>query len=336
VTPVLQVEGLRIEIDTSHAPLVAVSDVSFSISPGEVLGVAGESGAGKSVTGTAILGLLEWPFRQTSGRILLNGRRIDDLAENQMRKIRGREIGAVFQDPLTSLNPLLTVGKQLIQTMRTHLPVTIGEARDRAVRLLQEVGIASPLERLASYPHQLSGGMRQRVALALAFACEPILIVADEPTTALDVSVQMQVITLLRRMCSDHRTAILLITHDMGVMAEIADHLAVMYAGHIVELGTAAEILRQSAHPYSQELIACVPSLERHLTQLPQILGAMPGLGALPAGCAFNPRCSRRVERCLVDRPELRPVRDRTVACWVAQGETPALESVKGHSADCH
>jgi peptide/nickel transport system ATP-binding protein len=322
MTPVLQVEGLRIEIKADEGPLVAVHDVSFSISRGEVLGVVGESGAGKSITGTAILGLLDWPFRQAAGRILLNGRRIDGLPEVEMRTIRGREIGAVFQNPLTSLNPLLTIGKQLVQTMRTHAPLTVREARERGVQLLHEVGIASPQERLDSYTHQLSGGMRQRVALALAFACEPKLIIADEPTTALDVSVRAQVIALLRRMCRDHHTAILLITHDMSVIADIADRVAVMYAGRIVELGPAVQILNQSVHPYSQGLIACVPSLDRHLKQLPQIPGAMPRPGALPAGCAFNPRCPQRVERCLVDPPHLGPVGDREVACWVARGET--------------
>jgi peptide/nickel transport system ATP-binding protein len=323
MTPVLQVERLRIEIKADEGPLVAVRDVSFSISRGEVLGVVGESGAGKSITGTAILGLLDWPFRQAAGRIVLNGRRIDGLPEVEMRTIRGCEIGAVFQNPLTSLNPLLTIGKQLVQTMRTHAPLTVREARERGVQLLHEVGIASPQERLDSYPHQLSGGMRQRVVLALAFACEPKLIIADEPTTALDVSVRAQVIALLRRMCRDHHTAILLITHDMSVIADIADRVAVMYAGRIVELGPAVRILNQSVHPYSQGLIACVPSLDRHLTQLPQIPGAMPRPGALPAGCAFNPRCPQRVERCLVDPPELGPVGDREVACWVAREETP-------------
>jgi len=321
--PLLEVEGLRVEIATRQRHLVAIDDVSFSIREGEVLGVVGESGAGKSITGTAILGLLEHPARQTAGRILLSGRRIDGLDEETMRSLRGRQIGAVFQDPLTSLNPLLTVGRQLVQTITTHLDLSPEEARTRAHRLLAEVGIPAARERLDSYPHQLSGGMRQRVVLALAFACEPRLIIADEPTTALDVSVQAQVIDLLKRMCSERGTAVMLITHDMGVIAEAADRVAVMYAGRIVEVGPTSNILRAASHPYSRGLMASIPSMHRRSDDLSQIAGTMPRLDAMPTGCAFHPRCPDAMRRCGAERPDLLPAGASSSACWLAERNPP-------------
>ena len=235
--PVLAVEGLRVEFPTRRGTLVAVHDVSLAIAPGEVLGVVGESGAGKSLTGAAIIGLIDPPGRIAAGQIRLAGRRIDNLPYEAMRAVRGREIGAVFQDPLTSLNPLYTVGRQLVETIRTHLPLGEGDARSRAIALLDEVGIPAAARRIDHYPHQFSGGMRQRVVIALALAANPKLIVADEPTTALDVSIQAQIIQLLKRLCRDHGTAVMLVTHDMGVIAETADRVAVMYAGRIVEIG---------------------------------------------------------------------------------------------------
>src|SRR5712691_1197368 len=237
VGPLLRVEHLRIEVPSRRGTLVAVDDISFTIAPGEVLGVVGESGAGKSLTGAAIIGLLEPPLRIAGGRISLAGRRIDNLPYEAMRRIRGREIGAIFQDPLTSLNPLYTVGRQLIETITTHLKLAPKAARGRALELLAEVGISAPQRRIDHYPHQFSGGMRQRVVIALALAGNPQLVIADEPTTALDVSIQAQIIALLKRLCRDHRTAVMLVTHDMGVIAETADRVAVMYAGRIVEIG---------------------------------------------------------------------------------------------------
>jgi peptide/nickel transport system ATP-binding protein len=319
MTPLLAVEHLRVEIGTRRGTLVAVDDVSFEIARGEVLGLVGESGAGKSLTGTAIIGLLDPPLRMTGGRILLAGRRIDDLPHEAIRALRGKYIGAVFQDPLTSLNPLLTVGRQLAQTIMTHLDMPAYEARERARQLLAEVGIPAARERLDSYPHELSGGMRQRVVLALAFAGEPTLVVADEPTTALDVSIQAQVIELLKRMCRERGTAVLLITHDMGVIAETADRVAVMYAGRLVEIGPLRRVLIQPFHPYTRGLMTSIPRMKVRGRSLPQIEGSMPRLDALPAGCAFHPRCPDRLPRCALDRPQLVPTGDAAIACWLAR-----------------
>src|SRR6202790_3172851 len=315
--PLLRVENLRVEVPTRHGVLVAVDDVSFDIAPGEVLGVVGESGAGKSLTGAAIIGLLEPPLRIASGEIYFAGRRIDNLPDQALRRIRGKEIGAIFQDPLTSLNPLYTVGQQLIETIRTHLDLGAGEARARALALLKEVGIAAADERIDHYPHQFSGGMRQRVVIALALAANPKLIVADEPTTALDVSIQAQIIALLRRLCRDHDTAVMLITHDMGVIAETADRVAVMYAGRVAEIGPVADVIHRPRHPYTAGLVGSIPSIVAEREELAQIDGTMPRLTAIPNGCAFNPRCPQVFDRCRRERPDLLPA-DRTLAaCWL-------------------
>ena len=243
--PLLEVRHLSVEFPSRRGTLLALDDISFSIAPGEVLGVVGESGAGKSLTGSAIIGLLDPPGRIAGGEILLAGQRIDNLPYEAMRAIRGRKIGAIFQDPLTSLNPLYTIGRQLIETIRTHLPLSEALARARAIKLLQDTGIPAAEQRIEQYPHQFSGGMRQRVVIALALAAEPQLIVADEPTTALDVSIQAQIITLLRRLCKEHGTAVMLVTHDMGVIAETCDRVAVMYAGRIVEIGPVADVIHR-------------------------------------------------------------------------------------------
>src|SRR5512144_3278378 len=304
-TPLLAVEGLRVEFPTRHGTLVAVDGVSLSIAPGEVLGLVGESGAGKSLTGAAVIGLIDAPGRIGGGEIRLGGRRIDNLPEEAMRRIRGREIGAVFQDPLTSLNPLYTIGRQLVETIRTHLPVTAAQARAQAIALLEEVGIQAAARRIDHYPHQFSGGMRQRVVIALALAAKPRLIIADEPTTALDVSIQAQIIQLLKRVCRDRGAAVMLITHDMGVIAETCDRVAVMYAGRIVEVGPVQEVIHQPAHPYTMGLMASIPDMESDREQLNQIDGAMPRLNAIPPGCAYHPRCPRAFDRCKRERPEL-------------------------------
>ncbi len=321
--PLLAVEGLSVQIRSRHGALQAIEDVSFVIAEGEVLGVVGESGAGKSLTGTAVLGLLESPVEMNGGRIFLDGRRIDQLDEEEMRALRGPMIGAVFQDPLTTLNPLQTVGRQLVQTITTHFAVSASEARKRARQLLAEVGIPAPDERLDSYPHQLSGGMRQRVVLALAFSCQPKLIIADEPTTALDVSIQAQVIELMKKMCRDRGTAVMLITHDMGVIAETADRVAVMYAGRLVEIGPTAAILKAPAHPYTRGLMASIPSMKRRHEELYQVDGSMPRLDALPSGCAFHPRCPAVMERCARERPELGNPAGPSAACWLVADDRP-------------
>jgi peptide/nickel transport system ATP-binding protein len=315
--PLLEVKHLRVEFPTRRGVLTAIDDVSFSIAPGEVLGVVGESGAGKSITGTAIIGLLEPPGRIAKGEILLNGRRIDNLGYDEMRKIRGKEIGAVFQDPLTSLNPLYTVGRQLIETIQTHTDMNEAAARKRAIELLAETGIPAPDKRIDHYPHQFSGGMRQRVVIALALAVNPKLVVADEPTTALDVSIQAQIITLLKKLCREHGTAVMLVTHDMGVIAETADRVAVMYAGRIAEIGPVADVIHKPQHPYTKGLMGSIPVMGADVTRLAQIDGAMPRLTAIPKGCAFNPRCPQVFDKCRQDRPDLMPAGNTQAACWL-------------------
>ena len=321
-TPLLEVRNLRVEFPTRRGTLLALDDVSFDIAPGEVLGVVGESGAGKSLTGSAIIGLLEPPGRIAGGEIRLEGQRIDDLPYERMRTIRGRRIGAIFQDPLTSLNPLYTVGRQLIETIRTHLNVSAEQARARAIRLLQETGIPAAEARIDQYPHQFSGGMRQRVVIALALAAEPKLIVADEPTTALDVSIQAQIISLLKRLCKDHGAAVMLVTHDMGVIAETCDRVAVMYAGRIAEIGPVQEVIHHPAHPYTRGLMGSIPAMDEDRERLLQIDGAMPRLTAIPRGCAFNPRCPQVFERCRYQRPELMAAGATRAACWLHEVAT--------------
>ena len=316
-TPLLEVRNLRVEFPGRRGRLLALDDVSFDIAPGEILGVVGESGAGKSLTGASIIGLLDPPGRIAGGEIRFDGRRIDNLPYEQMRQVRGRSIGAIFQDPLTSLDPLYTVGQQLIETIRTHLPVNSAEARRRAVKLLQETGIPAAEERLDQYPHQFSGGMRQRVVIALALAGEPKLIVADEPTTALDVSIQAQIISLLKRLCKEHGAAVMLVTHDMGVIAETCDRVAVMYAGRIVEIGPVDAVIHQPGHPYTAGLMGSIPAMDEDRPRLLQIDGSMPRLNAIPAGCAFNPRCPRAFEPCFVERPELMAAPATRAACWL-------------------
>ena len=315
--PLLEVRNLRVEFATRHGRLLALDDVSFEIAPGEILGVVGESGAGKSLTGAAIIGLLDPPGRIAGGKIRFDGRRIDNLPYEAMRKIRGRQIGAIFQDPLTSLDPLYTVGEQLIETIRTHLGVGRAEARQRATRLLQETGIPAAAERLDQYPHQFSGGMRQRVVIALALAGEPKLIVADEPTTALDVSIQAQIIALLKRLCKEHGAAVMLVTHDMGVIAETCDRVAVLYAGRIAEIGPVSAVIHAPGHPYTAGLMGSIPAMDEEREKLAQIDGAMPRLTAIPPGCAFNPRCPRVFDRCLRQRPELLRAGQTLAACWL-------------------
>jgi peptide/nickel transport system ATP-binding protein len=315
--PVLSVRDLTVEFPTRRGTLTAVDSVSFDIMPGEVLGVVGESGAGKSLTGTAIIGLIEPPGRIAAGEVKLRGLRIDRLPPEAMRKIRGKRIGMVFQDPLTSLNPLYRIGEQLVETITTHLNLSGTQARNRALELLGEVGIPAPETRIDNYPHQFSGGMRQRVVLALALAAEPELVIADEPTTALDVSVQAQIIALLKRLCRQHGAAVMLITHDMGVIAETADRVAVMYAGRIVEIGPVRDVIKAPLHPYTKGLMGSIPSLTGEGDRLTQIPGSMPRLTAIPTGCAFHPRCPRAFVPCPTFRPVLQDAERSQVACWL-------------------
>ena len=312
----LEVRDLKVEIPTRRGLLTILDGVSFDIAPGEVLGLVGESGAGKSISGLAIIGLLEPPARIARGTVALQGRRIDNLPREEMRKIRGARIGTIFQDPLTSLNPLYTIGRQLVETIQTHTKLTTRQAEARAVDLLKSVGIPAAESRLNAYPHEFSGGMRQRVVISLALCAEPVLVIADEPTTALDVSIQAQIIALLKRLCREHRTAVLLITHDMGVIAETADRVAVMYAGRVAEVGPVVAVVNRAKHPYSAGLMGSIPTVERRLDRLPQIPGAMPRPGAVPTGCAFAPRCGFARDLCRRERPELIDTAETRCACF--------------------
>ena len=323
MSALLDIENLSVDFPTRRGVLHALDRISFSISAGEILGVVGESGAGKSLTGAAVIGLLEPPGRIAGGSVSLEGKRIDKLPPDQMRRIRGRQIGAIFQDPLTTLNPLYTVGRQLIETMQTHLGLSDRDARARAIRWLQDVGIPGAEERIGAYPHEFSGGMRQRVVIALALCAEPKLVIADEPTTALDVSIQAQVIALLRRLAREHGTAVMLVTHDMGVIAETCDRVAVMYAGRVIEIGSVGAVVHRPAHPYTVGLMASIPVLGHRVDRLAQIDGAMPRLNAMPAGCPYNPRCPRVFDRCRVERPDLMPAKENLAACWL-YAEGPA------------
>ncbi len=313
--PILSVRDLTVEFVTRRATLRALDKVSFDVARGEVLGVVGESGAGKSVTGAAIIGLIDPPGRIAGGEVVLSGERIDDLPPEAMRKVRGRRVGMIFQDPLTSLNPLYRVGEQLIETIRTHTDLDAAAARKRAIALLDEVGIPAPERRIDGYPHEFSGGMRQRVVIALALCAEPEFVIADEPTTALDVSVQAQIIAVIKRLCRERGTSVMLVTHDMGVIAETADRVAVMYAGRIAEIGPVRAVVKEPLHPYAQGLMGAIPSLEGETERLVQIPGSMPRLSAIPPGCAFNPRCGKAFARCHVERPELVAIGERKVAC---------------------
>lgn len=321
VEVLLSVRDLVVEFPTRRGVLTAIDRISFDIHEGEVLGVVGESGAGKSLTGAAIIGLLEPPGRIAGGEIRLGGERIDQLGAEAMRRIRGRRIGVVFQDPLTSLNPLYTIARQLVETIRTHMDVGEPEARARAVALLDRVGIPAASRRIDDYPHHFSGGMRQRVVIALALAAEPELVIADEPTTALDVSVQAQIIDLLKEICAERGAAVMLITHDMGVIAETADRVAVLYAGRLAEIGPVRDVITRAEHPYTRGLMGSIPTLEGDSGErLVQIPGAMPRLDSIPPGCAFNPRCMDVFDRCRIERPE--PIDRggrRQVACWLYQ-----------------
>jgi peptide/nickel transport system ATP-binding protein len=316
--PLLSVRDLVVEFPTRRGVLRAIDQVSFDLAEGEVLGMVGESGAGKSITGAAIIGLIEPPGRIAGGEIRLKGKRIDNLSPEAMRRVRGRRIGMVFQDPLTSLNPLYTVAQQLIETIRTHLDVSDKEARARAIALLDRVGIPAASRRIDDYPHHFSGGMRQRVVIALALCAEPELVIADEPTTALDVSVQAQIIDVLKEICAERGASVMLITHDMGVIAETADRVAVLYAGRLAEIGKVADVIKAAEHPYTQGLMGSIPTITQESDRLVQIPGSMPRLDAIPPGCPFNPRCPHVFDRCVRERPDAFPRGGgRRVACWL-------------------
>jgi oligopeptide/dipeptide ABC transporter ATP-binding protein len=322
--PLLDVRDLHVRFPTPTGPLEAVSGVSFTVSAGETLAVVGESGSGKSVSSLAVLGLLGGG-RVTAGSIRFQGEDLVGADPERLRRLRGAEIAMIFQNPMSSLDPLFSVGDQVAEALRVHRPISRRDARRRAVELLAEVGIPDPPRRARSYPHELSGGQQQRVMIAMALACEPALLIADEPTTALDVTVEAQILDLLRRMQRDHGTALLFVTHDMGVVAEVADRVLVMYAGRVVEQGPVADVLRDPRNPYTRALIESIPTpaTPRDLP-MPAIAGSVPHPHDLPGGCRFHPRCPSALERCGTDEPPLLDLAPgRTSRCWRHE---PAVE----------
>ena len=318
--PILQVADLCIDFRTRQGVIRAVDGVSFSIAAGEIVGLVGESGSGKTLTMLSVLGLISDPNAIVSGSIRYRGRELAGLRPRAWRGVRGREIAMIFQDPMSAMNPVHTIGWQIAEQIRAHLPLSRGQARARAVALLARMGVPAADEAFGRYPHQLSGGLRQRAMIAMALSCDPSLLIADEPTTALDVTVQAQILALLRELRRDFGSGILLITHDMGVVAAIADRVMVMYAGRLVECGRVADVLARPAHPYTQGLLASIPPLSgprpRRLAAIP---GAPPSPAERPAGCAFRPRCARRFERCL-ERPEMFVSGTQDAACFLVQG----------------
>jgi oligopeptide/dipeptide ABC transporter ATP-binding protein len=323
MTPLLEVSDLHISFpQDGNAPLVPVDDVSFAVSAGELVALVGESGCGKTLTGLALPRLL--PRGAELGpqsAIRFNGTDLTRLTERELRSYRGRRIAMVFQDPMTSLNPVMRVGKQIGEAIHAHAKVSRHDVRDRVLALLAEVGIADPPSRINAYPHQLSGGMRQRVLIAMALAAEPDLLIADEPTTALDVTVQAQILELLDRLRAARGMAVLLISHDLGIVAGRADRVLVMYAGRIAESATTAELFAHPAHPYTRGLFASIPRLDAATTRLTPIRGTVPRPDQWPDGCRFNPRCPVALPRCLTQRPPLDEVAPgQRAACWVAQG----------------
>ncbi len=302
--PTLEMRNLRTHFATRAGVVKAVDDVSFSVSRGQVLGLVGESGSGKTVTGFSIIGLIDPPGRITGGSILYQGRDLAQLTERQMRDLRGNRIAMIFQDPMMTLNPVLRIDTQMIEAVQAHTRLSHKDARTKARDALGMVGIPSPEERLNAYPHQFSGGMRQRVAIAIALLHNPDLLIADEPTTALDVTIQAQILSEVQRLAAEHGTALIWITHDLSVIAGLADRIAVMYAGRIVEAGDAADVLDHPMHPYTAGLIGSVPSRNRRGQPLRQIPGMTPNLLALPAGCAFRQRCARADVACEQQPPE--------------------------------
>jgi peptide/nickel transport system ATP-binding protein len=307
--PLLRVEGLRTHFFTKAGVVKAVDDVSFTVSKGEVLGLVGESGSGKSMTGYSIMGLIDPPGKVVSGRIELNGRDLNALSPEAMRQLRGNRIAMIFQDPMMTLNPVLRIDVQMVETILAHQKVSQDLALQRARRALVKVGIPSPDERLLAYPHQFSGGMRQRVAIAIALLNDPDLVIADEPTTALDVTIQGQILFEMQKLTRETGAAMIWITHDLSVVAGLADRVCVMYAGRIVEQGTTFDVLTYPRHPYTQGLLDSVPSRSVRGTRLRQIPGMTPSVIDLPPGCAFRERCSRATEACAAD-PAMRDIDD--------------------------
>jgi dipeptide transport system ATP-binding protein len=317
--PLLRVEGLKTTVYINGEPLNAVDDISFDLREGEVLGLVGESAAGKSMTAMSVIGLVRPPGRITAGSIVFNGTDLRTLSEREMETVRGKEIAMITQDPMTALNPVKTIGDQMVRVIRLHTGVDRREAADRAVEMMRRVGISSPQDRLKAYPHQFSGGMLQRISIAMALSCSPKLLIADEPTTALDVTVQAQVLALLMRVRDERAQAILLITHDLAVVAETADRAVVMYAGQVMETGTVPALFDAPRHPYTRALLDASPGHGAARERLRTIPGVVPGAAHRPPGCLLAPRCAFAAERCTAERPAMRRIAGQaSVRCHFA------------------
>lgn len=311
----LEIKGLKTEVVTEQGNVTLIDDINLSLASGEVMGLVGESGSGKSVTGLSIMGLLDKPVQITSGQILFKGRDLRSASQKELRSIRGNRIAMIFQDPMSTLNPVLRVDTQMMEVVHAHETVSKQVARERARDALGMVGIPSPEERLSAYPHQFSGGMRQRVAIAIALLMSPDLIIADEPTTALDVTIQAQILSIVQKLAREKGTALIWVTHDLSVVAGLAEKLSVMYAGRVVEQGSTADLLRRPLHPYTNGLIASLPAHNQRGARLRQISGTTPSVTNMPKGCAFRPRCSSATEICLT-APALVPVEGRLLRCF--------------------
>ena len=322
---ILNVKNLSVRID-GPKPLTAVEDVSFSIRSGECFALVGESGCGKSLTALSLMRLLPDGLSVAQGEVVLNGTDLMELTEREMQAVRGDRIAMIFQEPATSLNPVMTVGEQIVEAVRLHEKVGKEEAKQRALQWLTRVGLDEPQKRFDAFAHELSGGQKQRVMIAMALACRPDVVVADEPTTALDVSVQAQIIELLKKLCEENGTAVILVTHDMGVIAETADRVAVMYAGRLAEIGPVEEMIHDAEHPYTIGLMGSIPKIGDEQDRLSQIPGAMPHLTEVPSGCAFHPRCPLAEERCIRERPGLQPCGNKLVACWKAGRQNKRMQ----------
>ena len=321
-TPELLVKNLKVSFATSKKELIAVRGISYQLNQGEILALVGESGCGKTVSALSILRLIqEPPGKIVSGEILFAGKDLLKLKKKELQDRRGKDIAMIFQDPMTSLNPVLTIGEQIIETLLRHTSLSRKKAREKSFRLLEQVEIPSPKQKLDQYPHQLSGGMRQRAMIAMALSCSPRILIADEPTTALDVLIQAQILSLLKKIKNDTQMSILLITHDLGVVAEVAERVMVMYAGEIVESGSVYDLFRSPLHPYTIGLMESIPTLEttqQKLSKLKEISGTVPSLSQVPSGCPFHPRCSAAETRCKTDKPKLKKIsQTHSVSCWL-------------------
>ncbi|WP_082235120.1 ABC transporter ATP-binding protein [Halobacillus massiliensis] len=322
MTQLLNVQNLVTSFRTSSGKVQAVRDISFSVSRGETLCIVGESGCGKSITSLSVMGLLPNNGEITSGSIQFNEQELTIKSEEQLRRIRGNEISMIFQEPMTALNPVFTIGFQLMEPLKIHTNLSSAQAKEKAVHLLDQVGIPDPGKKISQYPHELSGGMRQRVMIAMALACSPSLLIADEPTTALDVTIQAQILELLDDLKNEYGMGMVMVTHDMGVVAEVADRIMVMYAGKVVETGTVEEIFNNPSHPYTRGLLASVPDIDDTSQKLKAIPGSLPGLNEVIPGCRFHPRCEFATEKCIQDEPpNFKITSNHQSKCWLEQNK---------------